>query len=40
MNVETVVVLPYQEIIGDDAIQRAEPADRTTWSAVEHTEAA
>jgi flagellar biosynthesis protein FlhA len=40
MNVETVVVLPYQEILGDDAIQRAEPADGATWSAAENTEAA
>ncbi len=40
MNVETVVVLPHQEIMGDDVIQRAGTADGSALSATETAEAA
>ena len=40
MNVETVVVLPYQEIMGNDALQRAGTADGLALSAAATAEAA
>ncbi|MEO1984342.1 MAG: FHIPEP family type III secretion protein, partial [Fuerstiella sp.] len=40
MNVETVVVLPHQEIMGADAIQRAGTTDGSALSAAETAEAA